>query len=242
MKGFFVKLAKTLKKYFYNPKWRCIACGKEIFEGSFCEDCKKELPFNNGIICEHCGRKVIGIEQYCSTCRGILLSLDKCRSAFNYEPPISTVIKRMKYDNGKYLAEILAEYLAPLYFKNYFNADFITFIPMTDKAKKKRGYNQSQLLAEATSTRVGVPVVDCLKKVKDTDRQAKLGRAERFKNLANAYRVADKNVVKDKSVLIIDDVSTTGATAQVAAEKLKKAGAKKVYLLSVASVPPIDNY
>ena len=242
MKNFFAKVAKAIKKYFYNPKWRCLACGKEIFEGNFCVDCQKELPFNDGIICEHCGRKVIGAERYCSTCKGILVSLDKCRSAFNYAPPISTLIKKMKYDNGKFIADIFSEYLAPLYFKNYFNADFITFIPMTDKAKKKRGYNQGELLAEATSKRVGVPVVDCLQKVKDTDRQAKLGRTERLKNLSDAYRVKSRKIVKDKRILIIDDVSTTGATAQAAAEKLKRAGAKTVCLLSVASVPPIDKY
>lgn len=242
MKKFFNKLSKILKKYFYNPKWRCIACGKEVFEGNFCEDCKKELPFNDGIICEHCGRKVKASEQYCSTCKGILVSIDKCRSAFNYAPPISTLIKRMKYDNCKYIAQILSEYLAPLYFKHYFNADILTYIPMTDKARKKRGYNQGQLLAQATSQRVGVPVVECLIKVKNTDRQAKLNRAERLKNLSGAFKVRDKKEIKDKTVLIIDDVTTTGATAQAAAEKLKKAGAKMVYLLSVASVPPIDNY
>lgn len=242
MKNFFIKLYKAVKKYFYNPKWRCLACGKEIFEGNFCADCQKELPFNDGIICEHCGRKVIGAESYCSTCKGILVSLDKCRSAFNYAPPISTLIKKMKYDNGRFIAEAFSEYLAPLYFKNYFNADFITFIPMTDKAKKKRGYNQGELLAEETSKRVGLPVVVCLKKVKDTDRQAKLGRKERFENLTDAYRVISRKAVKDKKILIIDDVTTTGATAQVAAEKLKRAGAKNVYLLSVASVPPIDKY
>lgn len=242
MKNLFVKIAKFLKEHFYNPKWRCIACGREIFEGNFCEDCKRELPFNNGIICQHCGRKVIGLENYCSTCKGVLVSLDKCRSAFNYEPPISTLIKKMKYGNGRYIADVLSEYLAPLYFKNYFNADFLTFIPMTDKAKKKRGYNQGQLLAQALSKRVGVPVVECLKKVKDTERQAKLTRAERLKNLTDAYKVVDKKAVKDKTILIIDDVSTTGATAQAAADKLKRAGAKVVCMLSVASVPPIENY
>lgn len=148
----------------------------------------------------------------------------------------------MKYDNGKYIAEQLSEFLAPLYFKHYFNADYITFIPMTEKAERKRGFNQGELLAKATASRVGVPVLKCLKKVKDTERQANLGRAERLKNLSTAYRVTTRKAIRDKSVLIIDDVSTTGATVQAAADKLKRAGAKRVYLLSVASVPPIEKY
>ena len=67
-------------------------------------------------------------------------------------------------------------------------------------------------------------------------------KAERLKNLKDAFTLADKKVVKDKTIVIIDDVTTTGATAQTIAEKLKKAGAIKVYLLTVASTPPIDKY
>ena len=98
MKNFFVKLGKVIKKYFYNPKWRCLACGKEIFEGEFCRDCINTLPYNDGVICNHCGRALVATENYCSTCKAILVSLDKCRSAFVYKPPISNLIKKMKYD------------------------------------------------------------------------------------------------------------------------------------------------
>ena len=113
---------------------------------------------------------------------------------------------------------------------------------MTDKALKRRGYNQSRLLAEKLSVLINVPVFDCIKKVKETQRQATLGRAERLKNLDGAFRVFDKKLIAGKSVLIIDDVSTTGATAQVIAKRLKSAGAKIVNLLTVASTPPIDRY
>jgi predicted amidophosphoribosyltransferase len=75
-----------------------------------------------------------------------------------------------------------------------------------------------------------------------TKRQATLTREQRIKNLKDAFKVANKNLVKDKTLVIIDDVSTTGATAQAIAEKLKNAGAKNVYLISVASTPPIDKY
>ncbi len=242
MKNFFSKLGKALKKYLYNPKWRCLACGREIFEDDFCDECLKTLPYNDGVICNHCGRAVVGAENYCSTCKGILVALDKCRSVFVYKSPISGLIKKMKYDNKKYLVDIFAEHLSKIYFKNYFNADGLTFVPMTKKAKRNRGYNQSELLAEKVAEKTGVPVLDCLIKVKETERQAKLGRVERIKNLIDAFRVADKKAVKDKSIVIVDDVSTTGATAEALAEKLKKAGAKNVSLITIASVPPIDNY
>ena len=219
-----------------------MACGREIFEGDFCKECKDSLPFNDKKICDHCGRAVKFAEDYCSTCKGTLVSLDKCRSVFNYQPPISTLIKKMKYDNCRYLADVFSSYLSSLYFKNYFNADYLTYVPMTEKARKKRGYNQSQLLAQSLSAKIGVPVAHCVVKTKETTRQAKLNRADRLKNLIDVFKINDKKLIKDKKVVIVDDVTTTGATSQAVAELLKKAGALQVYLITVASVPPFDKY
>jgi competence protein ComFC len=240
LKAFF---GNIFKKLLFNPEWRCLLCGKEIFDGEyFCDKCLSELPFNNGAICGHCGREVVAFEPYCSTCKGKLIALDTCRSAFSYKKPISTLIKRLKYGNQRFLIDYFADRLSKLYFSNYFNADGIVFVPMTDKAKRKRGYNQSELLAEKLSSLVLVPVLYCLEKVKDTKRQATLNAAERRKNLESAFRVTDKKSVKGKTLLIVDDVTTTGSTAEVIAERLKKAGAKTVYLLTVARTPPIEKY
>ncbi len=230
-------------KYFYNPHWKCLVCGKEVFEGqSFCEYCKKQLPYNDGPICAHCGRKIIAFENYCSTCKNVLVDLDMCRSAFSYAYPISKLIKDAKYNNAIYVIDYFAKELSSVYFQNYFNSDYLVYIPMTEKAEKKRGYNQSKLLAEKLSKRINVPVLECLKKVKDTKRQATLGRVERLKNLDDAFRVVDKKSIVDKCILLVDDVTTTGATAQIIASRLKRAGAKVVNLITVASTPPIDKY
>ncbi len=239
----FGRFKKFINRYLFNVKWCCNVCGREIFEeGYFCEKCKNSLPYNDSHVCDHCGRKVVAPEKYCTTCKGVLVSLDKCRSAFVYEYPINYLIKSAKYDGNKYLLNLFADYLAPLYYKNYFNADYICFVPMTKKAQKKRGYNQSQILANLLSAKVNVPVLDCLVKTKDTERQAKLGRVERLKNLDGVFKVSNKPSVKDKTLLLVDDVTTTGATSEVIAKALKKAKAKNVYLLSVASVPPRDGY
>ncbi len=239
----FQSIKSFFKKYFFNPTWRCLVCGKEIFEKErFCDDCKKILPYNDGPICAHCGRKTIAFTEYCSTCKNVLVDLDKCRSAFSYEYPISKLVKDAKYNNAKYLIEFFAEQLSHVYFQNYFNADYLIYVPMTEKAQKKRGYNQSQILANKLSELINVPVLECVKKVKETQRQAKLTRAQRLKNLENAFRVVDKKLVKDKNFLLVDDVSTTGSTAQIIANRLKKAGAKTVNLITVCSTPPIDKY
>lgn len=240
IKQFFSKL---IRASFFNAKWRCLICGKEIFDdGYICDDCEKILPYNDGAICGHCGRKVIAYEEYCSTCKNFLVSLDACRSVFNYEPPISALIKNLKYDNRQYIAKYFAKSLAMLYFKSYFNADMLVYVPMSEKAKRNRGFNQSEMLAKEVSMIINVPTVDCLIKKRETKRQATLKKAERLKNLKDSFSLTDKKVVKDKTIVIVDDVTTTGATAQTIAEKLKKAGAIKVYLLTIASTPPIDKY
>ncbi len=233
-------LSKVLDLIFFNKKWRCNNCGKEIFNGEyFCEQCKDKLPFNDGLICQHCGRKVEAPTDYCFTCKGVLTSVDKSRSVFVYEKPISQMISKAKYFGRKYYLDIFAEYLSNLYFKNYFNADLITFVPMTEKAQKKRGYNQSKILAEQLSKIVNVPVFYGLEKKKETERQATLNKEQRLKNLVDAYKITDKKSVKGKSVLIVDDVTTTGSTAEALSNKLKKAGATEVFLLTVASVPAL---
>lgn len=238
------KINKFLSKYFFNPKWKCLACGKEVFkEENFCEECRKKLPFNDGVICAHCGRKVVEPEDYCTTCIERLTDVDLARSAFSYELPISSLIKDLKFKNRKYLADIFAEYLALVYYKNLFAPDFITFVPMTDTSLKERKYNQSELLANGLSKRVGVQVLRVLEKTKDTVRQVQTkSKDERFKNLKSAFKVVDKKSVQGKKILVVDDVTTTGATGQALAEKLKSAGAETVYLLTIASVSPIAGY
>lgn len=241
--SFFASVKAFIRKYFFNPRWRCISCGREIFgDKPFCEKCESELPFNDKAICAHCGRAVIAPEEYCSTCKGIITDIDEGRSVFKYEPPVSALIKKAKYKNAKYLLPIFAEYLFFAYAARYSDSDLICFIPMTEKAKKKRGYNQSEIMAKELSVKSGVPVFYGIVKKHETPRQATLGREERLKNLTEAFSVTDKKAVNGKKIVIVDDVTTTGSTAQAMASKLKKYGAERVNLLTVASVAPPDGY
>lgn len=226
-----------LRKYFFNPEWQCAACGREIFGGGyFCAECENTLPEIRGAICNHCGRKTDFPEEYCDTCKNVLVSIEKGRSAFTYEKPIKGLIAKSKYGGAKYLFDYFADNLAAVYFKNYFAVDFVCYVPMTEKTEAKRGYNHGRLLAEKFSEKTGVPVIHCIKKTKETPRQVGLDRTGRIKNLYGAFSVDNKTAVKDKIALIVDDVTTTGATAEAIAAKLKKAGAKAVYLLTLASV------
>ena len=241
--SFFTKAKEWFEKVFFNTEWRCNACGKEIFDDSFfCKDCLDNLPLNNQAICNHCGRHIKASTDYCTTCKNYLTDLDCSRSPFIYSEPISKMIKKVKYNQKKYLLDAFTDYLVNEYYKNYFNSDAIVYIPMTEKAKKKRGYNQSEILAKNISKKINVEVIDALEKVKDTTRQAKLSRNERLLNLQGAFKLKNKKIVKDKSILIVDDVTTTGSTLEAVSKLLKKGGAKIINALTVASVPNKSGY
>ena len=231
--SFIKKLKEFLSKYLFNTKWRCLSCGREIFDGGYlCDDCKKDLPLNDGNICDRCGRKTIQSQMACTTCKQGVQNFNKARSSFDYQKPVRQFIQKLKFYNKRFYAEVLAEYLAITYFKNMFAPDVITYVPMTEKAKRKRGYNQSEMLAKELSKRVNVEVVDCLVKIKETKRQAKLNKAQRMKNLQGAFRVVDRKLVKNKRVLLVDDVLTTGTTVNTVSEKLLKAGATSVDVIA----------
>ncbi len=242
-KGFFKSLRNFFRIHLYNPKWRCLSCKTEIFSGKyFCEECESKLPLIDTYYCEHCGRKLKVASSYCLSCKNKMTKIDRARSYYDYQKPINTLIMQLKYYGNMYLADVFAQDLANLYFKNYFNADLICCVPMSKKGMRKRGFNQSELLARALSEIVGVPVEVVLIKIKETANQAKLSREERLKNLKGAFRVTCKEKIKDKRVLIVDDVLTTGATSETIAEMLKNKGAKQVFLLTVASVSNKDGY
>lgn len=237
------KLKKFLKLYFFNHEWQCALCGEEKFnQGYLCDNCEKKLRYNDGPICEHCGRSVLVAGKVCSTCSEYMLSVDKARSVFSYEGEIRKLVKRFKYNDRVYLGEFFIEKLSLLYLKSYFNADYITFVPMTEKSKRNRGYNQSEILANGVSAKTGVKLIECVEKIKETKRQAKLNRKERLKNLDGVFRVINRKQIKEKTIVLVDDVTTTGATAEAISSRLKKAGAKQVYLITVASTPPFDKY
>ncbi len=234
--GFLKKFGEIYKKYFRNPHWMCIACGKDIFEEKyFCEECEKNLPFISPPYCSHCGRKTKLPETYCTSCKNFFADIEKSRSVFEYKDPIKQIIVLQKEKQNSYSFDAFAGYLVNVYLQNYFNADALCYVPSSKKTMAKRGFNQGKVLADKVAEKLNLTVLDCIIKIKDTHKQVGLNRAERLKNLKNSFKVTDKNAVKDKTIVIIDDVLTTGATALAVADVLKRAGAKVVYLLTVAS-------
>ena len=232
---FLRRLREKIKKYDDGHNFTCDICGREVFENErVCAQCKRELPWNNGYVCPICGRKV-GEEGVCLECKQKPVGVDMARSAFTHEGEAARLVIRFK-KGKKYLYRALAELMLPLLQKEFSSVDALTFVPMTARAEKKRGYNQSRLLAEELAARCGKPVLYSVGKRRESKPQKTLGRTEREKNLEGCFHITDRQTVKGKSILIIDDTFTTGSTVSVLSDALKRAGATGVYALTATSV------
>lgn len=235
MKEFFRKLRNKLRFAVAPVEFKCLNCGVDVFDNlGFCPNCLKKVKFNNGKTCLRCGVALHGAEDYCGHCAFEKTYFDRAYSPFCYEGAVQKAILNMKFNNLGCNAEILARYLVFTAQKQNLQFDVVTFVPMSPKALKKRGYNQARLLAEHFCDQLELDKpVEALTKIKETERQEKLGKKERKENLVGAFSARD--VVRGKRVLLIDDIKTTGATLNECAKALKRKGAISVVCLTVAS-------
>ena len=229
-----MKIIKAILNALFPEDYACLLCGREVFDGrQLCTECEKTVTYNDKATCPICGRKTAN-EQICLECKAQAPLFDKGVSAFVYEGGARNLILKFKND-GAYLKNYLAR---NLYNKclTFSDADAVCFVPMTKKAYRKRGYNQSELLAKELGKMLSLPVLkDAIEKVKSSTAQKTLTRAQRAENLKGCFR-AKREKVKDKTLILVDDVLTTGATADAICKELKRRGAKKIYFASVASV------
>ena len=230
----FGRLKELVRKYDDETNFTCDICGREVFGGErICADCYKRLPLNRGLVCPYCGRRVRE-EGACLECKEKPLKVKLARSACLHEGDAMALVLRFK-KGRRYLYRTACDLVEPL-LKEFPDADAFTFVPMTAKAEKKRGYNQSRLLAEELARRSGLPCLALAVKQRETEQQKTLGRREREENLEGCFHVTDRAAAKGKKLIVADDTMTTGATASELADALLRAGAACVYLVTVTSV------
>lgn len=228
------RLRKRLSEILFPQGFTCDICGVETFGDNLCPDCKKTVAFNFGTTCPLCGRRTVRPE-LCLECKEKPPAFKRAVSAIVHQDGGVFLVKKFK-SGGAYLKEFFADLLVRK-LENFPKFDGIVFVPATKKSVRKRGYNQSLLLAESVGERLSVEVIkDAIEKVAETKEQKNLTRAERQSNLASCFKIKNKDAVKDKTLLLVDDVLTTGATAETLCSLLLKAGAKAVYLATVTCV------
>lgn len=212
---------------------RCVYCGRL---GSYlCDACRKEVQPIGRDICIRCGNPmtVRGVCHHCrhdppDPIRGI-------RGVFFYKGPIGQSIRSLKYQGVRELAPILGAYLADYIREHPIPIDALIPVPLHPQRLAARGFNQSELLARTITHILGIPTrADVLRRVRATQSQTHLNRAQRRQNVANAFEVAPGVDLRGRTLLIIDDVATTGATLRACALPLHRAGAREIWALTVA--------
>lgn len=226
-------LLKAIADSLFPRNITCDICGRETFDGSnLCPQCAMTVTKNDGSCCPVCGRKTQS-DGLCLECKAHIPAYDRAVSALVYSDGGMRLVLKFKR-GGAYLKTYFADLLEPKC-RQFEGADGICFIPMTTRAERRRGYNQAELIAKELAERLNLPILPVLQKVKETEEQKSLTKKERADNIKGCFS-AHKSEVKDKSFILVDDVMTTGTTAEEAAALLKKKGAKAVYFACAASV------
>lgn len=230
-------LRKILDTLFVD-KYNCIICDAELKKESrygICDRCMAELPFNDNRICLKCGKVIFDEADYCITCENNELEFDIARSALIYKDDVRKLVYKLKFAGRKYIVKYIVNFYVDTYIKYGYNADVIVSVPISAKTEKKRGYNQSDIIARALAERLRLPYIeDAVSKIKDVAAQESLSGKERMDNVKGVYKIENREAIRGKNVLLIDDVLTTGATASAVSHELKKVS-KRVEVITLAS-------
>lgn len=203
-----------------------------------CAGCRSRLPYITGAACFKCGKQLISEqEEYCWDCRHYKHYFDQGIAAFVYYGKLRRSVYRMKFENRRDYLDFYAEEMTASLRKviKKWNPAVIIPVPMHPSGKKKRGFNQSELLAQKISGMTGIPFekngVACVRKKGE---QKSLDRMQRIKNIRGCFQLAGYSF-SGKRVLVVDDVYTTGSTMDEMSRVLFRGGAKAVYFVVLSA-------
>ena len=216
------QLGERLLDLLYPPK--CVFCRKLVTDGRMlCPDCEKALPVPEK---EKQSKKISG--------------LAVCLSPLYYTGDVRQSLHRYKFQGAAAYYRIYAELMAACVREHGLTADLVTWVPLSRKRLRRRGYDQARLLAEEVAGRLALPCEQTLEKIRNNPAQSGTsGAEERQKNVRGVYRAVTS--FAGEHVLLVDDIVTTGATLSEAAKELLNAGAEQVSGLTLARTDRENN-
>lgn len=230
-----MKLIDLIKQLLFPL--RCPVCDEPVrpFGEKICPECMPKRKLLTAPYCMKCGKKLADDEEFCGDCRRVKHVFVRGRALYEYESAAASIY-RFKYSGRQEYADFFGEELS-FYLGDFINQikpDALIPIPLHQSRQRKRGYNQAALLARALGTRAGVPVMEkYLLRVRKTVPLKRLNPKERQNNLKKAF-IISRNDVKLKTVILVDDIYTTGSTVDEAAGTLMRSGVEKVYFVALA--------
>ncbi len=235
----FKKLFKKGKDCFIDALFpqdvSCVCCNQELTADtrySLCSKCMEDVNNFSAHRCEVCGVEIKNEANYCNRCMNFDRFFEKNRSPLKYEGVGEILVKKLKFGGKIYIADELAKLMSDEYINQGYCCDAVCYVPMSPSEEKKRGFNQAELLATRVAGLLNLQLKNNLLKTKDTSDQKLLSGKERRENLKGVFEVFAPQDLKGKTILLIDDVFTTGATVNECSRVLKKTGARAVYALT----------
>ena len=212
---------------------RCACCGEVIEAGTdLCARCREELPHQPLPLCRYCG----SAKENCR-CGKRRRPTDGVVSPFTYDGPARRAVQRLKKGVSPLETDTLAAFLVKTVRREYADVQFdaVTCVPKPNRELRKSDENASATLAQAVARQLGLPFEPLLDKVRETRPQKELSALERSGNLRGALDLRRDAAVTDRTLLLVDDVRTTGATLHECALILKIYGAKEVYAVTLTA-------
>lgn len=216
---------------------RCIFCGELLPADAdgICKGCRKDLLWIKGETCPYCGAEIDNC--MCGKKHGNFY--DATASVFYYRGNVRKCIHRFKFDDDKSASRELGRLMAQTSKRRFEDVqfDYVAYVPMDKKSERKRGYNQSKLLAREVAKRRNIPFGDeLILKIYRTGVQHDKNHIERKGNLLGAFDINSRYDIKGKTILLVDDVKTSGATLNECGKMLYLYGAERVFCLTTALV------
>lgn len=225
---------------FFFPKV-CSCCKQNLpalYKGNICKNCLSKLPENDGLKCSACDVQIQS-QKHCYDCSHNKNYFDLIRAPYKYEKSVKMLIHNFKYSNRFFLAKDFSVAMIDVISENNWDiqTDIIIPVPLFITRKFLRGYNQAALMAEEIAKKINK---ECNNKILIrkiyTKAQFSLNRKARQENLQKSFYVNKKytDKIQNKNILLVDDIVTTCSTVNSCAKVLKQAGAKKVFVISIA--------
>jgi len=225
---------------FFFPKV-CSCCKRNLpanYNGNICSECLNTLPKNVGLKCSTCDVQIQS-QKHCYDCSHNKNYFDLIKAPYKYEKSVKVLIHNFKYSNRFFLAKNFSSAMVDVILENNWDkqTDIIIPVPLFITRKFLRGYNQAALIADEISKKTNIKYSDkILIRKFYTKAQFALNRKARQENLQQIFYINKKYIdkIKNKNILLVDDIVTTCATVNSCAKVLKQAGAKKVFVISIA--------
>jgi ComF family protein len=230
-------LSRSFLDLIFPP--RCVNC--HMLGALLCENCRATIAIPQPPFCARCGRSLMiaRADQECDLCASGHgpAHLTTLRAATVYDGAIRAAILAYKFRGARRLAEPLGEILVAAYRREGLAADLVTHVPLHATRRRQRGYDQSRLLAREVARRLDLPFLpDVVKRVRATEPQTHLQGDQRIINVSQAFALASANMVeriKDRRILLVDDVTATGSTLDATAAALAEARPAAIYGLAL---------